>query len=272
MKKIISIILVILIIAGLAFAGYKGYQKYQDWREARNAKVESNELRLIELLNDNQEAIVKLYTKIAVVEKKIVSGTLKETTIIKEEAKTYNEIKDELIELRKNEEINKEEIARLREEYEERIKEYRESPDKILINTGEEKIVIYEDEEGNLVSLDSGVKITRHRDAEEVIKELKAGATIEKEEENKYELSFNVIYDIDDEGFYPGLSYKLWDWKKFSLNITGYNYEDIKGGLDLCYNLSENIVVGAGMNLLEIRDFRFNLDKYYLKAGIEFSF
>ena len=272
MKKIISIILVILIIAGLAFAGYKGYQKYQDWREARNAKVESNELRLIELLNDNQEAIVKLYTKIAVVEKKIVSGTLKETTIIKEEAKTYNEIKDELIELRKNEETNKEEIAKLREEYEERIKEYRESPDKILVNTGEEKIVIYEDEEGNLVSLDSGVKITRHRDAEEVIKELKAGATIEKEEENKYELSFNVIYDIDDEGFYPGLSYKLWDWKKFSLNITGYNYEDIKGGLDLCYNLSENIVVGAGMNLLEIKDFKFNLDKYYLKAGIEFSF
>ena len=272
MKKIISIILVVLIIAGLAFAGYKGYQKYQDWRELRNAKVESNELRLIELLNDNQEAIVKLYTKIAVVEKKIVSGTLKETTIIEEEAKTYNEIKDELIELRKNEETNKEEIAKLREEYEERIKEYRESPDKILVNTGEEKIVIYEDEEGNLVSLDSGVKITRHRDAEEVIKELKAGATIEKEEENKYELSFNVIYDIDDEGFYPGLSYKLWDWKKFSLNITGYNYEDIKGGLDLCYNLSENIVVGAGMNLLEIKDFKFNLDKYYLKAGIEFNF
>lgn len=272
MKKIISIILVILIIVGLAFAGYKGYQRYQDWRAGRIAKVESNELRLIELLNDNQEAIVKLYTKIAVVEKRIVADTLKETTVIEEEAKTYNKIKDELIELRKNEEANKEEIEKLRIEYEERIKEYRESPDKIMVNTGEEKIVIYEDPEGNLVSLESGVKITRHREAEEVIEELRAGATIEIEKEKEYELSFNVIYDIDDEGFYPGLSYKLWDWRKFSLNITGYNYEDIKGGLDLCYNLSENIVVGAGMNLLEIKDFKFNLDKYYLKAGIEFSF
>ena len=272
MKKIISIILVILIIAGLAFTGYRGYQKYQNWREQRNAKVESKELRLIELLNDNQEAIVKLYTKIAVVEKKIVSGTLKETTIIEEEAKTYNEIKDELIELRKNEETNKEEIAKLREEYEERIKEYRESPDKILVNIGEEKIVIYEDEEGNLVSLDSGVKITRHRDAEEVIKELKAGATIEKKEEKEYRLSINAIYDLEGESFHPGISYQLWDWRKFSLNITGYDFDNIKGGLDLCYNVSDNIVVGAGMNLLEIEDFKINTDKYYLKAGIEFDF
>ena len=272
MKKIISIILVILIIAGLAFSGYKGYQRYQDWRADRIAKVESKELRLIELLNDNQEAIIKLYTKIAVVEKRIVTDTLKETTIIEEEAKTYNKIKDELIELRKNEEANKEEIERLRIEYEERIKEYRESPDKIMVNTGEEKIVIYEDPEGNLVSLDSGVKITRHREAEEVIKELKAGAMIEKEEEKNYRLSINAIYDIDDESFYPGLSYQLFDWKKFSLNITGYNYEDIKGGLDLCYNITDNIIIGAGMSLLEIEGFKINTDRYYLKAGIEFDF
>ena len=271
MKKTISIILIIFIIAILVFTGYKGYQEYQSWRTAREAKTESQELRLIELLNDNQEAIVKLYTKIAVVEKKIIGGTLKETTIIKEEAETYNEIKSELIELRKDEEANKEEIEALRIEYEERIKEYRESPDKIMVNTGEEKIVIYEDDQGNLVSLESGVKITRHRDAEEVIEELKAG-TIIKEEEREYRLSINAIYDIEDEGFHPGLSYQLWDWRKFSLNITGYNFEEIKGGLDICYNISDNIVVGAGMTLLEIKDFRFSTDKYYLKAGIEFDF
>ena len=271
MKKTINIIFIILIIAILAFAGYKGYQRYQDWRTAREAKSKSQELRLIELLNDNQEAIIKLYTKIATVEKKIVSGTLKETTIIEEEAKTYNELKEELIELRKDGETNKEEIEILRIEYEERIKEYQESKDKILVNTGEEKIVIYEDDQGNLVSLDSGVKITRHRDAEEVIEELKAGATIE-EEKNEYRLSINAIYDIDDEGFYPGISYQLWDWKDFSLNITGYNFEGIKGGLDLCYNINENIVIGAGMNLFEIQDFKISLDKYYLKAGIEFDF
>ena len=272
MKKIIGIILVILIIALLAFAGYKGYQRFQEWRIDRNKVTESKELKLIELLNDNQEAIIKLYTKIAVVEKRIVADTLKETTVIEEEAKTYNEIKNELVELRKNEEANKEEIEALRIEYEERIKEYRESPEKIMVNTGEEKVVIYEDTEGNLVSLDSGVKITRHREAEEVIKELKAGAMIEKEEEKDYRLSINAIYDIDDESFHPGLSYQLFDWRKFSLNITGYNYEDIKGGLDLCYNITDNIIIGAGMSLLEIEDFKINTDKYYLKAGIEFDF
>ena len=272
MKKTINIIFTILVIAILAFTGYEGYQKYQDWRTAREAKSESQELRLIELLNDNQEAIVKLYTKIAVVEKRITADTLKETTIIEEEAKTYEAIKEELIELRKNEEKNKEEIEALRIEYEELIKEYRESPDKIMVNTGEEKIIIYEDDQGNLVSLESGVKITRHRDVEEVIEELKAGTIMEKEEEKEYRLSINAIYDLDDESFYPGISYQLFDWRKFSLNITGYNYENIKGGLDLCYNVTDNILVGTGMNLLEIKDFKFNLDKYYLKAGIEFSF
>lgn len=272
MKKIISIILILFIIIGLAFMGYKGYQVFQDWRVGRNEQVESKELRLIKLLNDNQEAIVKLYTKIAIVEKKIVEDTLKETTIIKEEAETYDKVKDELIGLREDEEANKEKIEALRVVFEERIEEYRESKDKILINTGEEKIIIYEDAEGNLVSLESGITITRHRDAEEVIKELKDGTTIEKEDDKKYEFSFNAIYDLDDKSFYPGLSYQLWDWRRFNLNITGYDFDNIKGGLDLCYTIGDNIVVGAGMNLFEIEDFRFNLDKYYLKAGIEFSF
>lgn len=272
MKKIVSIILILVIVIGLAFLGYKGYQAFQDWRTGRSEKVKSNELRLIELLNDNQEAIVKLYTKIAVVEKKIVSDTLKETTVVKEDAETYDKVKEELIELRKDEEANKEKIEVLRVVFEERMEEYRESPDKILINTGKEKIVIYEDTKGNLVSLESGVKITRHRDAEEVIKELKAGVTIEKETDKKYELSLNVIYDLDEKAFSPGISYKLWGWRKFKFNVTGYDLENFKGGLDLCYTIGDNIVVGAGMNLFEWEDFEFNLDKYYLKAGIEFSF
>jgi len=272
MKKIINIVLILIILITLAFLGYKGYQAFQDWRIKNNEKVKNNELRLIELLNENQEAIVKLHTGIAVIEKKIVTDTLKETTIIKEDAETYNELKDELIELRKNEKVNKEKIEKMRIEFEERIKEYRESKDKILVNTGEEKIIIYEDAEGNLISLDSGIKITRHRDAEEAIEELKAGATIEKKEDKKYNLSLNAIYDLDTESFYPGLSYQLWDWRKFNLNITGYDFKDLKGGLDLCYTIGDNIIIGAGMNLFEIEDFEFNLDKYYLKAGIEFSF
>ena len=271
MKKIISIISIIFVIAIFAFVGYEGYQKYQDWKTAGETKTASQELRLIELLNDNQEAIVKLYTKIAVVEKRIIGETLKETTVIKEDAETYNELKDELIELRKDGEANKEKIETMRAEFEERIEEYRASSDKILINTGEEKIVIYEDQEGNLVSLDSGIKITRHRKAEEVIEDLKAGVTIEGEEK-KYEMAFSMIYDLDQRSYTPGISYELLDWRNFGLNITGYDFENIKGGLDLCYNIKEKIVVGAGIRIFELEDFQFNIDKYYLKAGIEFSF
>jgi hypothetical protein len=272
MKNAISIIVVLALIIALAFGMYEGWQVYKEWKEARNSQGESKELQLIELLNDNQEAIVKLYTKIATVEKRIAADTLKETTIIGEDAPTYNEIKDELIELRKDEEANKEEIDILRLEYEERIKEYRGSPDKIMINTGKEKIIIYEDDQGNLVSLESGVKITRHREAKEVIKELQAGMIIEKDADKDYKLAFGMIYDLDDKSFNPGLSYELLDWRKFSLNITGYDFENIKGGLDLCYNIGENIVVGAGINLIELKDFEINIDRYYLRAGIEIKF
>lgn len=272
MKKTVSIIVALALIVVLAFFGYEGYQAFRDWRAGRDKQVESKELKLIELLNDNQEAIVKLYTKIAVAEKRVVEDTLKETVVIKEEAPTYESKKEELIELRKDPEVNEEKIKVARIEFEERIDEFQKSKDKILINTGDDKIVIYENEQGTLVSLESGITITRHRDAEEVIKELKAGAEIEKDEGKKYELSFNAIYDLSDKSFYPGLSYQLWDWRKFSLNITGYDYNNIKGGLDLCYNVSNNIVVGAGLNLFEMEDFEFSLDKYYLKAGIEFSF
>jgi len=180
-------------------------------------------------------------------------------------------LKKELIELRKNETANKEKIETMREEFEKRIKEYRASSDKILVNTGEDKIVIYEDKEGNLVSLDSGVKITRHRDAEEVIEDLKAGNTIEKEEK-KYEMAFGMIYDLNQKSYTPGISYELWDWKNIGLNITGYDFKDLKGGLDLCYNIKNNIVIGAGIRIFELEDLQFNIDKYYLKAGIEFSF
>jgi len=239
--------------------------------KGEESQRENTELKILELLNDNQKAIIKINTEIASIEKRVIGETLKETTIIKEEAKTYNEIKDELIELRKDGKANKEKIESMREEFEKRIEEYRASSDKILVNTGEDKIVIYEDKEGNLVSLDSGVKITRHRDAEEVIEDLKVGETIE-EEEKKYEMAFGMIYDIDQKSYTPGISYELWDWKNLGLNITGYDFKNLKGGLDLCYNIKENIVIGAGVRIFELEDYQFNIDKYYLKAGIEFSF
>lgn len=268
MKMILKVITIIILIGILAFTGYEGYQLYQEWQENRK----NDELKLMETLKANEGLIIKLTSELAETQKKVIGETLKETTIIKEEAPTYESKKEELIELRKDEEANKEQIEVARVAFEERINEFQASPDKILINTGEEKIVIYEDDQGNLVSLESGVTITRHRDIEEVIDELKAGAQIEKEEEKKYSMAFSMVYDLDQKNYSPGLSYQLWDWKKINLNITGYDFENIKAGLDLCYNVSDNIIVGAGVRLFELEDYKFSFDKYYLKAGVEFSF
>lgn len=268
MKKALQIILIIAIIALLAFAGYEGYNYYQKWRD--NQK--SDELKVIELLQKQQGTILTLRTEIADMEKKVIGGTLKETTVIKEEAKTYNQLKDEIIELKKDAEANKEIIKTTREDLEKRIDEFQTSKDKILVNTGEDKIVIYEDAEGNLVSLDSGIKITRHREAEEVIGDLEAGLNIKDEEEKKYNMAFSMIYDIDQKSYSTGLSYQLWNWENLSLNITGYDFEDIKAGMDLCYNINKNIIVGAGVRLFTLKDYEFSIDKYYLKAGVEFNF
>jgi len=269
MKTALKLIAIIILIGLLIFAGYEGYLLYQKWKGQRIEK--SKELEIIELLQKQQGTILTLRTEIAEIEKKVVVNTLKETTVVKEEAPTYQAKKEELIELKKEPEVNAEKIEVARVEFEDRINEFQASPDKILINTGDGKIVIYEDDQGNLVSLESGVTITRHRKAEEVINELKAGAVV-IEKGNKPDLAFGIIYDLEDKGFYPGISYQLFDWKKLSLNITGYNFESIKAGLDLCYNISGNILVGAGARIFDTEGNEFSLDKYYLKAGIQFKF
>jgi len=270
MKTALKVIAIIILIGILIFAGYEGYLLYQKWKGQRIDK--SKELEIIELLQKQQGTILTLRTEIAEIEKKVVVNTLKETTVVKEEAPTYEAKKEELIELEKEPEVNAEKIEVARAEFEERINEFQASPDKILINTGEDKIVIYEDDQGNLVSLESGVTITRHRKAKEVINELKAGAPIQKEVDKKYAMAFSMVYDLEDKYYSPGLSYQLWDWKDLSLNITGYDFEDIKAGMDLCYNINKNIVVGIGARIFTLEDYEFSFDKYYIKAGVEFEF
>jgi len=269
-KKVFEIIAILIIIIGLAFAGYWGYSTYQEW-QGRNLD-KNNELEIIELLQKQQGTILTLRTEIAEIEKRVITETLKEKTVIKEESPTYEAKKEELIELKKDPELNAEKIEVARVEFEDRINEFQASPDKILINTGDGKIVIYEDDQGNLVSLESGVTITRHRDVKEVIDKLTAGAEVQKEAENKYAMAFSMIYDLDQKNYSPGLSYQLWDWKRLSLNLTGYDFDNIKAGLDLCYNINDNLLVGVGSRIFTLKDYEFSFDKYYLKVGVEFRF
>ena len=261
MKTILKIIATIIIIGVLAFAVWQGVLLYQKWQD--NQK--SDELEIIELLQKQQGTILTLRTEIAEVEKRIVTDTLKEKTIIKEEAPTYKAKKEELIELKKEPEVNKEKIEVARVEFEDRINEFQASKDKILINTGDGKIVIYEDKDGNLVSLESGITIVRHRDVEEVKKELNAPIKVEKKDKD---FSIGILYNDD---FTIAISYDIINYKKFSLDVTGYDFESPKAGVDINYNITDSLKFGVGVGLIDLKEMRIMDEKeFYIKFGIEF--
>ena len=263
LKKTLEIIAILIIIIGLAFASYWGYNTYIKWQ---NKDIEkSKELEVIELLQKQQGTILTLRTEIAEIEKRVITDTLKEKTVIKEEAPTYEAKKEELIELKKEPGVNKEKIEVSRVEFEDRINEFQASPDKILINTGDGKVVIYEDKDGNLVSLESGVTITRHRNIEEVKKEL---GVIEKAIKKDKDFNIGIIYNDD---FTMAISYDLIDWKKFSFDVTAYDFESPKVGVDIDYGITDNIKIGAGVGLLDLKNMQIMDEKeFYLKLGIEF--
>lgn len=236
-------------IIALAVGGYFGYQYYQKWQDKNFEK--SKGLEMIELLQKQQGTILTLRTEIAEIEKRIVTDTLKEKTVIKEEAPTYKAKKEELIELRKDPVVNEEKIKVARIEFESRIDEFQKSKDKILINTGGEKIVIYEDDQGNLVSLESGIVITRHRDVKEVIEDLQAGKTVEVIKEKDLDIKAGGYYSFDN-SYGVILSKGILSVKDYSLNASVLlsDFEDLKfavGG-DIGYEIRENIELAFGYN------------------------
>lgn len=257
-KIIITLVIIVLLLFG-------GYSVYRYWLSG-GEKVTTDEQEIIELLQKQQGTILTLRTEIAEIEKKVVNETLKEKIKVTEEGETYEGVKDELIKLRENETENKEEIKALRETFEKRIDEFQESPDKIMVTSGDEKVVIYEDSEGNLVSLNEGVEIIRHRKTEPLLeKDLQVGQTIE-EINDKFRLS--ILYDGD---FSPAVSYSVLDWKDLSLNVTGYDFESPKLGADISYNIKGNLEIGAGMGLFDIMNTEL-MNEYYIRFGIRVEF
>ncbi|MDD4877202.1 MAG: hypothetical protein PHQ86_08780 [Dehalococcoidales bacterium] len=256
-KIIITFLFIVLLLFG-------GYSVYRYWLSG-DEKITTNEQEIIELLQKQQGAIIKLQTEIADVEKRVVTDTLKETIVVRE-SETYEGVKDELIKLRENESENKEEIKELREVFENRIDEFQESPDKIMVKSGDEKVVIYEDSEGNLVSLNEGVEIIRHRKTEPLLeKDLEVGQTVEELNDN---WAFSILYNG---GFSPAISYSVLDWKDLSLNATSYDFEQPKLGADVSYNIKGNLEIGAGVGLLDIMQTEMIRD-YYVRFGIRVNF
>ena len=258
MKSKLNTIVVIIIILALLFVGYQGYLTYRKWQQTRK----SHDQLLIESLKANEGMIIRLTTKLAEIQKKVIGDTLKETIVIEEEAPTYESTKEELIELRKDPEANAEAIELARVIFEERIDEFQESPDKILINTGEEKIVLYEDKEGNLVSLQEGLTITRHRElssvvpilAEEEIAISKTSLNLKAGGYYSLDKTYGVIIS-------KGI-FTIWD---YSLNVSLLisDFEDVKfavGG-DIGYSLSNDFELGVGYS---------TDNQYYIKLQYQF--
>jgi len=240
---------VVLLVIVLVVGGYFGYQYYQKWQD--NQK--SNELKIMEVLKANQGIIIKLTTELAEIQKKVVGDTLKETIVIKEEAPTYESEKDKLIELRKDPVVNEEKIKVARVEFEERINEFQASPDKILINTGEEKIVIYEDDQGNLVSLESGITITRHRDVKEVIGDLQEGKKVETGKAKDWKLKAGGYYDITEKEAGIIISKEILGFRDYSLNASILSdVKDLEGinlGANINYSIKDNLELGVGITI-----------------------
>jgi len=259
--KKVTISLVILVL--LLFGGYSAYRFWLSEREL----VTTDEQEIIELLQKQQGTILTLRTEIAEIEKRVINETLKEKITVTEKGETYKGVKEQLIALRENEEENKGEIKALREIFEKRIDEFKVSDDKIMVTVGDEKVVIYEDEEGNLVSLNEGVEIIRHRKTEPLLEnDLQIGQVIEDEPYNNF--SFSILYDGD---FSPALSYSILDWEDLSLNATAYDFENPKLGADLSYNIKGNLEIGAGIGLLDIMQMEMIRD-FYVRFGIRIEF
>jgi len=254
-----KITLTILFIVLLLFGGYYGYRY---WLSGGDESTDEQEI--IELLQKQQGTILTLRTEIAKIEKRVINETLKEKTIT--EGETYEGVKDELIKLRENESENKEEIKELREVFENRIDEFQKSEDKIMVTVGDEKVVIYEDEEGNLVSLNEGVEIIRHRKTEPLLeKDLEVGKVIEEVNDK---LRLSILYDGD---ISPAISYSVLDWKDLSLNATAYDFESPKLGADISYNIRGNLEIGAGVGLVDIMQMEMIRD-FYVRFGIRIEF
>ena len=220
--KIVKVILVIIIILGLAFVGYKGYLAYEKWQEPKIETIKT----VVEPLPDE----------------------------------TYTGLKEQVIELAKDEEAKKEEIEALREELSIQRQAFLASDDTILIKTtDDETLLLYRDIEGDLqAGSDNITKIIEHRDIPNLLEEelVISKSTSDIKVGGYY--SFNKTYGII-------LSKKMINIKDISLNVSLLlsDFEDLKlniGG-DVGYQIKDNLELGVGYDTSK---------EFYIKLQYQF--
>ena len=253
--KYIKIALVIIIIALLSFAGLKGYNYFKQW--------EANRFSEINMLRSNQDLFLKKVTDLSESITRIVNDNIK-TTVVVDPDHTYESLKDEVIELRKDEDANKDEIAKLKEELSAQRKAFLASDDTILIkDINDETYLIYRDEEGNLQpASDNIAKIIEHRELSSVVPIL-AEEKIENDK-TSYNLKAGGYYSFDSTYgvIIPKGIYSIWGCS-LNASLLLSDFEDFKftvGG-DIGYEIKDNLEIGVG----------YSTDKeYYIKLQYQF--
>ena len=245
---------IILLVVVLVVGGYFGYQYYQKWEEKK-----FNE---IEFLKRNQDMMVQKITDLSVTVTKVVNDTVKVQTVTKEDA-TQESLKKQIIELKKDEEANKEEIAKLREELSAQRKAFLASDDTILIKTtDDETILLYRDESGNLQPASDNIeKIIEHKDVSNVPLPIEEA----KLDKANWNIKAGGYYNITGKESGIILSKGILNIKRYSLNVSLLSdLKDLEGinlGANINYGIKDNLELGVGITI----------DKDYFIA-LEYSF
>ena len=173
--KVFKIILIVLIIVGVCVGGYVGYRYFRQWEADRFSEIN--------MLRSNQDLFLQKITELSVTITHIVNDTAKTTTVVKPD-NTYVELKEQVIELKKDADANKDEIVSLKEKLSEQRQAFLASDDTILVKKDGENILLYRDIEGNLQPASEGIeKIIEHKDVSDIPIPIE-----EKVEEKKYVL------------------------------------------------------------------------------------
>jgi len=239
--KIFKIILIIAIIIGIGVGGYFGYRYFKQWEKDRFSEIN--------MLRSNQDLFLQKITDLSITITHIVNDMAKTTTTPKPD-NTYEGLKNEVIELKKDETANKKEIAKLREELSAQRKAFLASDDTILISgKNDETYLLYRDESGNLQPASDNIeKIIEHKDvsnvpilAEEEIVVKKTSLKLKAGGYYAFDQSYGVI-----------ISKPIIHIKDYSLNVSLliHDFEDFRfiAGGDIGYEIRDNIELAFGYN------------------------
>ena len=236
--KIIKVILVIVIILGLLFVGYQGYNTFKKWETDRFSEIN--------ILRANQDMFLQKITDLSVTITRVVNDVAKTTVVVKPDH-TYEALKNEVIELKKDETANKDEIAKLREELSAQRKAFLASDDTILISgKNNETYLLYRDELGNLQPASDNIeKIIEHKELSEDIAILSEKEIVD----TRYNLKAGGYYAFDST-YGIIISKGIFTIKDYSLNASLLlsDFEDFKFavGADIGYEISDNFELGIG--------------------------